>query len=158
MRALDCVPLDLESESVRWLTDNRVTMLGEAISDCAEPNLSQKLAAQGYTHLLVRHERRRYAPAAGRVPDGLRVAARFEDGEVFAVSAPAPAIYTATITGFSACEHDAERSWQWMGGCDVDVINTAPSPSSQTSRSSGGVPPAAAPRCGLDGRRLQSSS
>ncbi|MEO5819344.1 MAG: hypothetical protein ABIT71_02475, partial [Vicinamibacteraceae bacterium] len=46
IRALDCVPLDLESESVRWLTDNRVTMLGGPISDCAEPNLSQKLAAE----------------------------------------------------------------------------------------------------------------
>ena len=129
VRALDCVPLDPESESVRWLTDNRVTMLGGDIGDCAEPNLSQKLAAQGYTHLLVRHDGRRYAPARGRMPDGLRAAASFDDADVFAVSAPAPAIYTAAITGFSGREHDAERSWQWMGGLATwMVINTGPRP------------------------------
>ncbi len=129
VRALDCVPLDLESESVRWLTDNRVTMLGGPISDCAEPNLPQKLAAEGYTHVLVRHDRRRLAPAAGRVPDGLRVAARFDDAEVLAVNAPAPAVYTAATTGFSAREHDTERSWQWMGALAAwTVINTGPRP------------------------------
>ena len=129
VHALDCVPLDQESESVRWLTDNRVTMLGGAIRDCAEPNLPQKLAAQGYTHLLVRRDRRRHAPAAGREPDGLRVAATFGDAEVFAVTAPAPAIYTAAIDGFSAREHDAERSWQWMGGpATWTVINTGARP------------------------------
>jgi hypothetical protein len=129
VRALDCVPLDLESASVRWLTDNRVTMLGGAIGDCAEPNLSHKLAAEGFTHMLVRLDRRRYAPAAGRVPDGLRIAARFDDAEVFAVDAPAPAIYTAATTGFFGREHDAERSWQWMGGLATwTVINTGPRP------------------------------
>jgi hypothetical protein len=127
VRAVDCVPLDQESESVRWLTGDRVAMLGGAIDDCAEPNLSEKLAAHGYTHLLVRHDRPRHAPAAGRVPEGLRVAARFADADVFAVVAAAPAIYTAATTGFSAREHDTERSWQWMGGpATWTVINTGP--------------------------------
>ena len=45
------------------------------------------------------------------------------------VSAAAPAIYTAAITGFSGREHDAERSWQWMGGLATwMVINTGPRP------------------------------
>ena len=53
--------------------------------------LSQKLAAIGYTHLLVRRD-----TADGQwfaehpAPDGLRVAARFDDGQVFAVTARTP--------------------------------------------------------------------
>ena len=54
VHALDCAPLDQETESVQWLTGDRVTMLGGSISDCTEPNLPQKLSAMGYTHLLVR--------------------------------------------------------------------------------------------------------
>ena len=116
MRVLDCTPLNQESESVQWLTGYRVTLLGGSIGDCTEPNLSQKLAANGYTHLLVRRD-----TADGQwfadhpAPDGLRVAARFDDGQVFAVTARTPAIYTATMTGFFPREHDAEWTWRWMG-------------------------------------------
>ena len=91
VRALDCTPLNQESESVQWLTGYRVTLLGGSISDCTEPNLSQKLAAIGYTHLLVRRD-----TADGQwfadhpAPDGLHVAARFDDGQVFAVTARIP--------------------------------------------------------------------
>jgi hypothetical protein len=86
VRALDCTPFNQESESVQWLTDYRVTLLGGSISDCTETNLSQKLAANGYTHLLVRRD-----TADGQwfadhpAPDGLRLAARFDDGLVFTV-------------------------------------------------------------------------
>ena len=59
VRVLDCTPLNQESESVQWLTGNRVRLLGGTIDDCAEPNLSGKLAANGYTHLLVRREHAR---------------------------------------------------------------------------------------------------
>jgi hypothetical protein len=105
-------------------------LLVGSIDDCTEPNLSQKLAANGYTHLLVRRpsaDEQRFADRSA--PDGLRVAARFDDGEVFAVTAHAPAIYTATMTGFSRREHDAERSWRWMGGdAGWRVVNTSPRP------------------------------
>jgi hypothetical protein len=116
VRVLDCTPLDQESESVQWLTGYRVTLLGGSIGDCADANLARTLAANGYTHLLVRRD-----AAEGRwladhpAPDGLRVAARFDDGQVFAVSAEPPAIYTATMTGFSPREHDGEWAWRWMG-------------------------------------------
>ena len=92
VRVLDCTPLNQESESVQWLTGYRVTLLGGSISDCTDANLSQKLAANGFTHLLVRRDSadgQWFAEHA--VPDGLRVAARFDDGLVFAVTAHTPA-------------------------------------------------------------------
>jgi hypothetical protein len=116
VRVLDCTPLDQESESVQWLTGYRVTLLGGSIRDCTDSNLSRKLAANGYTHLLVRRDTAEGQWLADHpAPDGLRVAARFDAGQVFAVSAEPPAIYTATITGFSPREQDREWAWRWMG-------------------------------------------
>ena len=130
LRALDCVPLNQESESVQWLTGQRVTPLERLTSDCTEPNLSQKLAATGYTHLLVRRD-----TADGQwfaehpAPDGLRVAANFDDGQVFAVTAGTPAIFTATMTGFFPREHDAEWTWRWMGkDAAWTIVNTGAQP------------------------------
>ena len=130
VRILDCTPLNQESESVQWLTGYRVSLLGGSISDCTEPNLSQKLAANGYTHLLVRRD-----TADGQwftdhpAPDGLHVAARFDDGQVFAVTARTPVIYTATLTGFFPREHDAEWTWRWMGKHAAwTIVNTSTQP------------------------------
>jgi len=130
VRALDCMPLNLESGSVQWLTGHRVTLLGSSTSDCTEPNFSQKLAATGYTHLLVRRD-----TADGQwfaehpAPNGLRVAANFDDGQVFAVTARTPAIYTATMTGFLPREHDVEWSWRWMGAdAGWTIVNTSAQP------------------------------
>jgi hypothetical protein len=44
-----------------WFLDgpddgHRVIWLGSSTSDCTEPNLAQKLAEPGYTHLLVRRD------------------------------------------------------------------------------------------------------
>jgi hypothetical protein len=116
MRVLDCTPFNQESESVQWLTGYRVTLLGGAINDCTDVDLPQKLAANGYTHLLVRRDSAGGPSLADRLAsDRLRVAARFDDGEVFAVMAETPAIYTAALTGFFPTERDAEWSWRWMG-------------------------------------------
>jgi hypothetical protein len=130
VRVLDCTPLDQESESVQWLTGNRVTLLGGSISDCTEPNLSQKLAANGYTHLLVRRDAAAGSSLADHdAPDGLRVAARFEDGQVFAVTAQPPAIYTVTMAGFFPREHDEEWTWRWMGADAAwTIVNTGARP------------------------------
>ena len=56
VRVLDCTPLTQESESVAWLTGHRVTLLGGPIGDCTDPHLAEQLAANGYTHLLVRRD------------------------------------------------------------------------------------------------------
>ena len=126
VRALDCTPLDQESESVQWLTGHRVTLLGGSIGDCSDANLPRKLATNGYTHLLVRRDATDGPSRADRpAPDGLRVAARFDDGEVFAVTGQTSAIYTATMTGFLPRERDAEWTWRWMGADAVWTIVNA---------------------------------
>jgi hypothetical protein len=116
VRVLDCTPLDPESESVQWLTGDRVTLLGGSIGDCSDANLPRTLAANGYTHLLVRRDAAVGQSFADRpAPDGLRVAARFDDGQVFAVTRQTAAIYTKTMTGFFPRERDVEWTWRWMG-------------------------------------------
>jgi hypothetical protein len=130
VRVLDCTPLNQESESIPWLTGYRVTLLDGQTSDCAEPNLSQKLAATGYTHLLVRRHIADRHWLADHLPlDGLHVAANFDDGRVFTVVARAPAIYTATMTGYFPREHDAEWTWRWMReDAAWTIVNTGAQP------------------------------
>jgi hypothetical protein len=70
-----------------------VTLLGPVIRDCADANLSRTLLARGYTHLLVRRQAASGARLDDRPPPGgLRLAARFDDGEVFAVMGETAAI------------------------------------------------------------------
>jgi len=130
LRVLDCTSLNQESESVQWLTAARVTMLGGSIGDCTEPHLPQKLAATGYTHLLIRRDAADARTLTDRSePDGLHLAARFADSRVFEVTAQRPTIYTGTMTGFFAREHDAMRSWRWMGtDAAWTVVNTSARP------------------------------
>jgi len=134
MRVLDCTPLNQESQSVQWLTGYRVSLLGGSLGDCNDPNLSYKLAANGYTHLLVRR-----GPAGTQwfedrpTPDGLRAAARFDDGLVLAVVAQTSAIYTETMAGFYPREQDAEWSWRWMGADAAwTIVNTGNRPIAAT--------------------------
>ena len=107
-----------------------MTQPASSTTDCTEPNLSQKLAGSGFAQLLVRRD-----TAAGQwfvkrpAPAGLRVAANFEDGIVFAVTEASPEIYTAATTGFFPREHDAEWSWQWMGDeATWTIVNTSARP------------------------------
>jgi hypothetical protein len=115
-RALDCAALTQESASVGWLSNGRIALLGGAIADCAEPDLADKLAANGYSHLIVR----RGIPESlwfddRALPAGLAPAARLPSGRVFAVTAPVPEIYTSGMSGFFAREYLGKRSWRWMG-------------------------------------------
>ena len=129
MQVFDCTSLNQESASVAWLTAQRVTLAG-AGNDCTEPNFPAKLAATGFTHLLVR----RYSTdglwyAQHATPEGLSEVARFDDSRVFAVTATPPAIYTETMTGFSAREYDGTWSWRWMGADAAwTILNTGAAP------------------------------
>jgi 6-pyruvoyl-tetrahydropterin synthase related domain len=114
LRALDCAPLTAESESIRWLSAGRIALLGGAFDDCREPNLADKLAAAGYTHLIVRPGAPE-APWLGRPPEGLRLAVRFGDSEVFRVPERVPLVYTAEMTAFYPRESDGTGTWRWMG-------------------------------------------
>jgi hypothetical protein len=133
MRVLDCTPFDQESESVQWLTASRVTVLGGAIGDCAEPDLAPRLAANDYTHLLVRRESPDGQWFAARPTHGLRAAASFHDAQLFEVTAPPPAIHTAMTTGFFPRERNAEWTWQWMAAdASWTVVNTTERPIAAT--------------------------
>jgi hypothetical protein len=156
--ALDCTPLSQESASVQWLSGYRVTLLENPASDCAEPNLPQKLAATGYTHLIVRrHTADGQAFSEHPVPHGLRVAANFDDGQVFAVTARTPAIYVGAMTGFLPREQDGEWSWRWMG---TDAAWTIVNPDVRTTTAVIGIELSAFERVRrlelrLDGHSLQ---
>jgi hypothetical protein len=130
MRALDCVSLNRKSQSVQWLTANRVLLAAGSPADCTEPNFPQKLAAGGYTHLLVRRntsEGRWFERQA--TVEGLRVAAALDDGQVFAVTAATPTIYTAAMTGFFRREHSVTRTWRWAAqDAAWTIVNTGVRP------------------------------
>jgi hypothetical protein len=115
LRVLDCAGSTPAEAAVPWLTGRQLVPAGGRIDDCTEPNLPGKLAAEGFTHLLVRRR-----TTAGRwfashpPPDGLRRVEEFGDSEVFAVSAPAPPVYTAALLDFSPREYEDARSWRRM--------------------------------------------
>jgi hypothetical protein len=125
VRALDCSPLTVESSSVVWLTGQRIRMAGDD-TDCLEPGLPGRLAAEGYTHLLVRPGSRAGRLWAVRPPaGGLRLAADMDGTRVFEVTASIPPVYTAATGGFFSREVDPERTWQWMGdAASWAVVNT----------------------------------
>lgn len=130
LQVLDCAPLTPESASVQWLTGSRVSLLSGAVDDCLEPDLPHKLAAIGYTHLLVRRgtrERRWFANR--RAPDGLRLQAHLRDGDVFGVTAEPPPVYTAAMTAFVDREDDQDWTWRWMGADAAwTIVNTTTRP------------------------------
>lgn len=126
LQALDCAPLTNESVWVRSQTSSRIRpMMGE-VDDCLEPDLARKLAATGYTHLMVRRDTEERRWFANRpAPEGLQRQARLRDGDVFSVSAAAPAVYTVAMTSFFAREHDRAWTWRWMGSRAVwRIANT----------------------------------
>jgi hypothetical protein len=89
VRALDCVKASPADASVPWLTGYRVSFPGSRFGECSDPALGARLAASGYTHLIVRHGSATGRLFEGRpVPDGLTSMARFPDGELFAVTSP----------------------------------------------------------------------
>jgi hypothetical protein len=115
-KALDCYAPDPETASVEWLAKGRIAPLRGHLDDCLEPNLPDKLAASGFTHLLVRHgsaEARGLARAS--LPDGLRREGAFRQADLFAVTTPPPSVYTAAFIAFSPREINERTNWRWMG-------------------------------------------
>jgi hypothetical protein len=129
IRAIDCVPLTPESATIIALSHDRIE-IGGAATDCSEPELAQKLAASGYTHVLIRRgsiEDR--GPWSSAPMSGTRVVAAFPDSEVLAILAPKPQVYTAALAGFSPREQDASWSWRWMASTSTWLVrNTTPAP------------------------------
>jgi hypothetical protein len=123
IRALDCVPFTAESQSIMKLSGGRIEISGSE-TDCAEPEFSGKLAADGYTHLIRRGAPENYGRSSV-ANAGLVIAARFPESEVMAVAAPVPAIYTTGMTGFSPRERDRSWSWRWMGSASAWSVRNA---------------------------------
>jgi hypothetical protein len=123
-RVLDCAALTMESESVEWLTRGRVALSGAAIESCADAQLPELMAANGFTHVIAR------APFDElRSQAGLEIYASFDDSRLYAVTAEPPAIYTAATAGFHRRERDEEWTWRWMGGDGTwIVVNTTGAP------------------------------
>jgi hypothetical protein len=131
VHALDCSPLTPESRSVQWLTNSRISLQTDAFADCTEPGFAEKLSAAGYTHMLVRPRKTPVAAWLERrsAPDGLQVAARFTDVEVFVVTAPAPLVYTAEMRMFYSREYSETWTWRWMGpDASWMIVSTSPGP------------------------------
>jgi hypothetical protein len=127
VRVADCAPVSPESASVQWLSADRIVARPAGIEDCAEPNLADKLSAAGYTHLLVRRGTSEGEWLSSQTnPDGMRLAGRFGDADVFSISAPPAVVYTAQMIAFSPREYDAASTWRWMGAvAQWNVINTS---------------------------------
>jgi hypothetical protein len=131
VRALDCVPQDTESSSIPWLTGGQIAIPDGPVGDCFEPHLADKLAALGYTHLILR----RGSPVARWFdaqpsPAGLGHERRLRNGRSFDVLASRPPIYTGTMRGFYPREFEAmgsgsTRSWRWASDTAVwEIVNT----------------------------------
>ena len=66
---------------------------------------------------------------------GFSRGARFVDGEVFAVTAPRPAVYTAAMESFLSREINQAWTWRWMGR-DVVVCRERDGPPASCDRGS----------------------
>jgi hypothetical protein len=126
LRVLDCSPLTTEAESTQWLSAGRVSLRSDAIDECSAPDVAGRLAAERYTHLLVRQGTTEAAWIRARgVPPGLLRTARFRDGEVFTITAPPAPVYTRRLSGFYPREYDGGRSWRWLrADASWEVVNT----------------------------------
>ncbi|MDX1643805.1 MAG: hypothetical protein R3244_05545, partial [Thermoanaerobaculia bacterium] len=148
MRIMDCAEPSLGALSVTDLMPHPTAVLGifsrraidprrerrvwtdpemwdpvRPLSDCAEPGLGPKLAALGYSHLVVRADYR----LRDLVPrDGLVLLRRFDDADVFSVEAPKATVFMGEIEGLSWRSGTAERSFRWVGERGrFEVINGA---------------------------------
>jgi hypothetical protein len=115
-RVLDCAAPTGASAAERWATRYRVRPAAPPFDDCTEPNVADKLAAAGFTHLIVRRESAEGRWLARRRTPGLQRAAAFDDSDVFAIAATAPLVHTVSMSGFLPREHDATWTWRWMAG------------------------------------------
>jgi hypothetical protein len=111
--AFDCYPANQADRFVPWLMQRPLSFLGENIKTCTDPELGRKLAALGYTHVVVRG-----GEASSKIlqplPPGIAVAEDFPDSHVYSVAATLPAVVTVSATGFYDYEHQNDDWWRWM--------------------------------------------
>jgi hypothetical protein len=114
---LDCVRVPpAVAQSVSRFLPQPAAVLSPQLPDCVEPELPGKLAALGYSHLLLR----RGEPAerwldVRPLPAGLEEEARFADSRLLRVTAAPAEIYLGRWHGFSWREFAGARSFRWLG-------------------------------------------
>ena len=113
-RTLDCVPADPTVALVPFLMRRPLHFLDAAVPSCRDPHLGPKLAALGYTHVLIREPDRGALPLVARPEAGLTPLVAFPDSRVYAIAAPVPAVLVIADLGFFEYEHAGEDVWRWM--------------------------------------------
>lgn len=111
--AFDCYPANQADRFVPWLMQRPLFFLGEQIKTCSDPELGRKLAALGYTHVIVRG-----GEASSKLlqplPPGISVAEDFPDSHVYTVASTLPPVVTVAAGGFFDYEHQNDDWWRWM--------------------------------------------
>jgi hypothetical protein len=113
---LDCTAPAAADADVPWLMRRRLSLLGGIVRTCRDPDLGPKLAALGYTHVIVRQpDRAGVFPLLDHPDAGLTPLETFPDARVYEVSATVPAVLTLADRGFHEYEYAGRDVWQWMG-------------------------------------------
>lgn len=116
LRVLDCVPASRVSDvMVPSLFRHRVSLLGApSLDDCGEPRLADKLAAMGYTHVVVRRDSASGRWLSTNPPEGLARGPEFPESWIEVVQAERPQVYVGALLGFQPREYEGATTWRWM--------------------------------------------
>jgi hypothetical protein len=91
----------------------QVSFLSVDIPTCTDPELGQKLAALGYTHIIVRGGTAASKLLSPLAP-GIALAQDFPDSRVYTVATKLPPVVTVSASGFYGYEHQNDDWWRWM--------------------------------------------
>ena len=157
--AFDCYPANQADRFVPWLMQRDLSFLSEKIKTCSDPEIGRKLAALGYTRVIVRG-----GDASSKLPQplpsGLTLAHDFADSHVYAVDQTMPPVVTIALNGFFEYEHQGDYWWRWMSPTGRwTVRNTTTTP--QTVALSVDLVPIGTPRTltiALDGKPAASQA
>jgi hypothetical protein len=126
--ALDCYPANQADRLVPWLMNRQLSFLSASMPTCSDPELGKKLAALGYTHVIVRG-----GAAASKLivplPAGIALAHELPDSHVYTVATTLPPVVTVSTRGFYDYEHQDDDWWRWMSPAGLwTVRNTTGTP------------------------------
>ncbi len=116
-RVLDCTTASAGATAgLSWLMKAEVVPASGAVADCFEPELGHKLAAFGFTHVILRRDADRLGWIAnGANPHGTARTLTFPEAALVDVRTPKPSLYIVEATGLYPREFQGADSWRWMG-------------------------------------------
>ncbi|MFQ5527463.1 MAG: 6-pyruvoyl-tetrahydropterin synthase-related protein [Thermoanaerobaculia bacterium] len=124
-RVLDCASPPRIADHPGFQRFAHEIALPSGNSDCGDPGLANKLAQEGFTHILVRRPSALGAWLIGRsTPRGWSQTGGFEDALLFELAARPPAPYFWFSSGFSWREFRDNESYRWMSDSGLlTVVN-----------------------------------